>query len=155
MKILSARAIASLFVPQVRIISFRPTKKEVRPFVVFPELKALLSYLIEPDATLDPSHEATACRKFISGNPGILFIPGAHFDTTGTRHGKGFGWYDRFLSMVPKEWVRIGFCFDDQFHTEPLIRESWDEPVDFVCVVTKETSTTLFYETHARLLKHL
>lgn len=62
-------------------------------------------------------------------------MPGRAFDASGTRHGQGGGWYDRFLAEVPKEWLRIGFCYERQFSEEPLKREAWDQAMDAVVVV--------------------
>ena len=63
-----------------------------------------------------------------------IFVPGTHFDASGTRIGRGGGWYDRFLAAVPKTWVRIGVTDIAYFSGMPLPRASHDEPVDFVVV---------------------
>ncbi len=68
-----------------------------------------------------------------------VLIPGKQFDIHGTRHGQGGGWYDRFLSKVPSTWVRIGVCNESQLQIEPLTRESWDEPIDWIIVKTDDS----------------
>lgn len=70
----------------------------------------------------------------------IILLPGRRFDARGTRHGQGGGWYDRILSSVPKEWTRIGFCFERQFSKDPLPREAWDQAMDLVVVVLPDGS---------------
>jgi|GEM_PF-5544431 len=61
-----------------------------------------------------------------------LFIPGRLFDRFGTRHGRGVGWMDRFLSRVPREWLRIGIVGEGQWSENQLKREEWDEGMDWV-----------------------
>jgi len=43
-----------------------------------------------------------------------VIVPGLAFDRTGRRLGRGGGFYDRFLSKLPPEVLRIGVCFDEQ-----------------------------------------
>ena len=43
-----------------------------------------------------------------------VIVPGLAFDRAGRRLGRGGGFYDRFLSTVPPEVLRIGVCFDEQ-----------------------------------------
>lgn len=93
----------------------------------------------------DPfSWATTCCTRFKNTKPYIL-IPGTTFDTRGTRHGKGGGWYDRFLSSVPQTWLKIGIAYDSQISFSPLKREPWDVPVDYVLVRT--SSTWIAYKT--------
>ena len=66
----------------------------------------------------------------------------------GVRHGRGGGWYDRFLSQVSPQWMRIGFCFENQFSSSPLKQETWDQPVDWVCV--QKADMVEYYQTQAR-----
>jgi hypothetical protein len=133
------------------VISYEPLVAEVNPFVVFPEFESVVAYTIAPNRELDPAEEARAAQSAARAERAIVLLPGRRFDAAGTRHGKGFGWYDRFLSAVPKDWLRVAFCFSDQFSAEPLVRAAWDEPVDFVCVVDKNSGDVTFYETRARV----
>jgi 5-formyltetrahydrofolate cyclo-ligase len=115
-------------------ITFKSVPVEPDPQTLFPELSSKILYTILPIATLDPLSEAQKARK-LAGNASVyLFIPGRKFDAMGTRHGKGAGWYDRFLSQIPREWLRIGLCTPEQFSKETLVRQPWDEEMDFVCV---------------------
>ena len=133
-------------------ISYKPTKTEVSPSELFPEISSKIVYTIQPIATLSPAEEVRSAQEKVGTSPTFIFIPGTRFDATGTRHGKSAGWYDRFLSLAPKEWLRVGLCHSLQFYQEPLVRQSWDEPMDFVCVVNEESivKEMSYTETHAR-----
>lgn len=72
-------------------------------------------------------------KKFEDKQVAIL-IPGTHFDVSGTRHGRGGGWYDRFLARVPRTWLRIGVAYQTQISDTPLTRESWDKPMDWLLI---------------------
>ncbi len=131
-------------------ITYVPLRTEVpfRSIIALP--KQALVHEIPPRAALDPFKEAATVKKNVGVKKACVFLPGRKFDAAGTRFGQGGGWYDRFLSDVPKEWVRIGFCFDYQFSPETLLREPWDQVMDFVCVVAKDTGALTVYETKAR-----
>jgi len=90
-------------------------------------------------------------QKVVGDLPTLIALPGRRFDALGTRLGQGGGWYDRFLEKAPVEWLRVGFCFTTQFSETPLPRQPWDEPVDVVCVVDKETNLLSCTQTRARL----
>ena len=77
-----------------------------------------------------------------------LYVPGTAFDKHGTRRGRGSGWYDRFLASVPFHWMRVGLCFENNFSHNPLKRETWDQPVDWVCV--QKADGVDYYETKVR-----
>lgn len=82
----------------------------------------------------DPFAWAAKCTtKFKDTKPFIL-IPGTRFDIRGTRHGKGGGWYDRFLAKVPTEWLRIGVANKSQMSETELLRQEWDQLVDWIIV---------------------
>lgn len=137
----------TLFEETPFLVTYRPLASEVdlEPFV--PTTKE--QYVVLPHPSLDPIQEAERATKSANGRGTAVLVPGRRFDATGTRHGKGAGWYDRFLSAVPASWIRIGFCTTEQFSTESLIRESWDEPMDYL-VVVPEQEPPRFYTTHAR-----
>jgi 5-formyltetrahydrofolate cyclo-ligase len=114
-------------------VTYVPLRAEVafRDFVSPPESTDI--YEIAPRASLDPFEEAGKAAALAGGRTACVLMPGRAFDAYGTRLGQGGGWYDRFLSAAPKEWTRIGFCAKERFSDARLPRESWDEPVDYVC----------------------
>ena len=132
------------------VITYVPLRTEVpfRNFVTLPE--GAVIHEIPPRAALDPMEEAAAAVAAAAGKKTCILLPGRRFDAAGTRFGQGGGWYDRFLSRVPAEWVRIGFCFARQFSAEPLLREPWDQVMDYVCVVDETSGAFSVHETHAR-----
>jgi 5-formyltetrahydrofolate cyclo-ligase len=57
----------------------------------------------------------------------LVVLPGLAFDEAGNRLGRGMGYYDRFLSRLPKDTPTVGLAFDFQ-----LIRDFPPlEPHDF------------------------
>lgn len=132
-------------------VTYVPLRTEV-PYpehVLIPD--GSLVYEIPPRASLDPTAEVSKAAALVGERPTAILLPGRAFDASGTRLGQGGGWYDRFLSMAPDSWVRIGFCFSSQFSEAPLPKQSWDEPVDVVCVLDSSTGTLSCRETRARL----
>jgi 5-formyltetrahydrofolate cyclo-ligase len=138
-----ANELSSRIAQYQALVTYVPLRSEV-PFVKKVTLpQEVLKYEIAPRASLDPEHEALrVTERFGTRNTAIL-IPGRTFDAYGTRHGQGGGWYDRFLSNVPATWTRIGFCFEDQFSTIALERNTWDEPMDMVCVCARADDTII------------
>ncbi|HVW71879.1 MAG TPA: 5-formyltetrahydrofolate cyclo-ligase [Candidatus Paceibacterota bacterium] len=131
-------------------ITYVPLRTEVRFEDYFPPPEGKTVYQIAPRAALDPFAEAEKARAACGGTRTAVLMPGRKFDATGTRFGQGGGWYDRFLSVVPAEWLRVGFCFDRQFSPEPLLRQEWDQIMDYVCVAKGRALTVV--ETKARML---
>jgi 5-formyltetrahydrofolate cyclo-ligase len=73
----------------------------------------------------------------------LVVTPLVGFDDHGQRLGMGGGWYDRSFAFrrdtaAPPWLVGAGFALQ---HTEPLIAEPWDVPLDAVCT---EAGTRLF-----------
>jgi hypothetical protein len=112
--------------------------------------EGLITYTIGPRADADPVAEVQKATGASGAGRVFLLIPGQAFDASGTRHGRGGGWYDRFLAAAPRGRLRIGICFSEQFSNQPLVRQSWDEPVDYVCIIDSATNTSNCIETHAR-----
>ena len=61
----------------------------------------------------------------------IILIPGLYFDKRGNRLGYGKGYYDKFLSEVEPECLKVGLCFGFQLGEE-IKAESWDVKMDYV-----------------------
>ncbi len=111
------------------------------PFKIHSEIIVLPS-----DKETDPFVLAAKCvEQFKNKNPFIL-IPGTQFDMFGTRHGKGGGWYDRFLSKLPKTWPKIGIAHESKFSFSQIKRKSWDIPMDWLIVLEGKKWTV--YKTH-------
>ena len=131
----SEEAIAALLAPFRAFITYVPLRTEV-PFRDYAEIPdGAVVYEIAPRAALDPYAEAAAAMASAGSLPTAILMPGRAFDASGTRHGQGGGWYDRFLAEVPHAWLRVGFCYENQFSDVPLRRESWDQKMDVVVVV--------------------
>lgn len=90
--------------------------------------------LVPQDASVDPIFYAKTLTTQHLNAALCLLIPGTRFDVFGTRHGRGGGWYDRFLAHVPRRWVRIGITDSEHLSTESLVRNAWDEPMDRILV---------------------
>ena len=135
--------IEELLAPYGAFITYVPLRTEVpfRDYVHIPETS--VAFEIAPRASLDPAEEARKVIAAIGDRKAAILIPGRSFDASGTRHGQGGGWYDRFLALVPRTWLRIGFCYERQFSTTPLVRESWDQEMDAVCVVRPQGLTVI------------
>jgi 5-formyltetrahydrofolate cyclo-ligase len=65
----------------------------------------------------------------------LIVVPGLAFDRGGNRLGHGFGYYDRFLEVLPERVLRVGLAFTGQLVSEVPVDE-WDIPVH--ALVTEE-----------------
>jgi 5-formyltetrahydrofolate cyclo-ligase len=68
----------------------------------------------------------------------FIVTPGLAFDRTGSRLGRGAGYYDRYLAKTKA--FKVGVAYPFQLD-EPLAREPWDIPMDAV-VLPNETIHT-------------
>jgi 5-formyltetrahydrofolate cyclo-ligase len=59
----------------------------------------------------------------------LVIVPGIAFDREGNRLGRGKGYYDRFLKILPKHVLTIGLAFDFQIVCN-LPHSSVDSPVN-------------------------
>ena len=91
------------------------------------------------DKDISPHDFASSLLKAHADEKVCVLIPGREFDTFGTRHGRGGGWYDRFLKELPSSWPRIGVLNASQLSEEKLKREPWDEPVDYLLIIEKDS----------------
>ena len=137
-------ALTKLLSPFHALITYQPLRTEVAFSDVVAPLGARL-YEIPPRASLDPLAVAKEVQMAFQDERVAVLIPGRKFDAKGTRHGQGGGWYDRFLANVPRQWLRIGFCYEDQISPILLKRENWDQAMDYVVALNRTTNETTVY----------
>ncbi len=114
-------------------IIYKPVLGEVvYDTTIFPIQLPVLRIIVQPDVHADPFAIAHQFSEACSGHKTFILIPGKHFDDSGTRHGRGGGWYDRFLTAIPRDWLRIGIAEISQLSKTRLTRKSHDEPVDWI-----------------------
>jgi hypothetical protein len=110
-------------------------------------LKIVSEIIMLPDhKEADPFEWAAQCAEQFKNKKAYILIPGTQFDMQGTRHGKGGGWYDRFLSKIPNTWPKIGIAHESQISFSPIKKELWDIPVDWLIVFGDGKWTV--YKTH-------
>jgi len=61
----------------------------------------------------------------------VIFVPGVAFTAEGGRLGRGRGYYDRLLALLPASVLRAGVCFRTQL-LESIPLEPHDQGVDIV-----------------------
>lgn len=139
-------ALATLLAPYRAFVMYVPLHDEVdiARHVALPSPAHI--YTIQPDPSRDPREEARKVQEEVGDLMPVLFVPGQRFDAHGTRHGRGGGWYDRFLAAVPSSWLRIGCCTAAQFSRTPLTRAAWDEPVHLVAIENGNSLTLITRE---------
>jgi 5-formyltetrahydrofolate cyclo-ligase len=127
--------VSPLFPSHDGLIRYKPLFHEVdiSSLFAFPYSTKIV-YTLPIDKTTDPFALAEQYSNTLSHKTFLVFCPGKTFDIYGTRHGRGGGWYDRFLSRVPKHWIRIGVLYEKNLSLAPLLRQAWDEPMDYLLI---------------------
>ena len=74
--------------------------------------------------------EPTASRGQQVSRLDLLVMPLLACDLKGTRLGMGGGFYDRTLAAATTRPYRLGLAHEFQFISTPLLRRSWDQPID-------------------------
>lgn len=136
MTVKSLADILSLVGPIDGVIGFEALRDEpdVKIFLRDAMKEYKMVEMITSSNTQDPFALADDFSTRHKDKQFLLFIPGQAFDIHGTRHGRGGGWYDRFLSRVPKQWIRVGVTDEKYLSPTPLRREVWDEPMKYLLV---------------------
>ncbi len=131
------------------LIRYQPLRDEIDYTGGFSNEDLNSSLVLPNSKEADPfSWAATCIRQWKKDVPWIV-VPGKLFDLYGTRHGRGFGWYDRFLAAIPTDWPRIGITTTSQLSTLRLPRQAWDQPVDWLMIYDGSVVGSVF-ETRAR-----
>lgn len=116
-------------------ILYKPIKNEVDyNDSSFPLEIPKNSLILSNDKNSDPFKWADDCIDKFKNLKTCILIPGTQFDIYGTRHGKGAGWYDRFLSRIPSAWLRIGIIDKAGMSHSKILKQKWDESVDWIIV---------------------
>lgn len=61
----------------------------------------------------------------------VVFVPGLAFDLAGNRLGRGWGWYDRALSLLEQMTKFVALAYEFQI-MEQLPAEPWDRKVHYI-----------------------
>ncbi len=114
-------------------------KRVAVPAIVPPSKHLLAVEIRDPDSDLRAGHfgiphpRMTAKRVPLK-RLDLVVMPGVAFDRRGHRLGRGGGYFDRFLSRLPRTARRVGLAFEFQLLDE-LPVESHDLPA---CAVVTE-----------------
>ncbi|MEK7613944.1 MAG: 5-formyltetrahydrofolate cyclo-ligase [Patescibacteria group bacterium] len=123
------------------IISFNSLKDEPNPRVFLEQFPTSPVYMVPSTKDTDPFAEAEKVTVMFQNKNVCVLVPGVTFDIHGTRHGRGGGWYDRFLSRLPRSWLKIGVTTPEHLSHAPLKREVWDEPMSLLALIHQDTLT--------------
>ena len=105
---------------------------------------------ISQEKSLDPFSFAENIIEEYGKESAYVLVPGSFFDKEGNRKGRGGGWYDKFLSRIPEEWIRIGCLPKEKLSENILKKEAWDEPMDWLLVEEEKNKLYKVLETKAR-----
>lgn len=81
-----------------------------------------------------PGSSPDAVRPNMDGVQ-VVVVPGLTFTPGGARLGQGGGWYDRLLSAVGDDVLRVGVCFHEQL-VDSLPTEPHDIPMHLIATDT-------------------
>jgi 5-formyltetrahydrofolate cyclo-ligase len=86
------------------------------------ELQPGMWNILEPPAK---SRWQAADRQIQPNELDLLLVPGVAFDVSGGRLGNGAGYYDRLLSQVRTDALRVGVCYESQIVSK-VVRQAHD-----------------------------
>ena len=83
----------------------------------------------------EPEEKLCLKQKVDPADIDVILLPGSVFDERGGRFGYGGGYYDRFVSAIPRA-LRVGLAFDLQI-VEKAPLQDHDEILDLVITETR------------------
>jgi len=117
-----------LALPKIRQDSF------IIEYYLIPKTVCLKSYLI-PDETYgiwEPDPHANGVTLLRGDQLSMILIPALAFDKHHNRLGKGLGYYDRFLKMIPDRTPKIGVGYKEQMTYSEIPTDNHDVPMNDV-----------------------
>lgn len=111
--------------------AFEMGKKVCVP-AYFEDIKGYKYVLMEQDTSLVDGNfkiPEPKCKIEIDQSPNIAIIPGVAFDFDRNRLGHGKGYFDRLLSKLSKEVLKVGLAFSFQI-VEKIETVETDIPMD-------------------------
>jgi 5-formyltetrahydrofolate cyclo-ligase len=97
----------------------------------FREARNLSALTLSAYGILEPQHGRSSLPQEIE----LYFIPGLAFDRKGNRLGRGGGYYDRYLSTIRPDAIKVGLAYQLQIDTA-LPVETHDHQVDLLITET-------------------
>ena len=91
------------------------------------ELQPGMWNILEPAKT----RWQAADRQIQADELDLVLVPGVAFDVSGGRLGNGAGYYDRLLSHVRNDALRLGICYQSQIVSK-VVRQAHDVLMDRV-----------------------
>lgn len=123
-----------------------PSEPDLNPFDWTPQRRLFLPRIEDGTLVLrevgDPAHllpgpfgllepDPARCPAADHSRLDFIFVPGVAFTRDGGRLGRGGGYYDRLLAVLPRTVCRIGVCFPFQL-VDDVPGEDHDQRVDLV-----------------------
>lgn len=88
-------------------------------------------FRVTPRPDMEGHFPPVLCQESRVNQLDVVLVPGIVWDRTGHRIGFGGGYFDRLLSMVRQDCLKVGLSYGCQI-VEQVPREAWDEPVDLL-----------------------